>query len=63
MPELKFDPAAMDEAAKIAMEDFKNTFPDEEKVSFARWWKKHYMKAGHKRLARGLLLYAPKKES
>lgn len=47
----------MDEAAKKAEEQIKNI--DQETIKpIANWWKKNYMKAGHKRLAKVLLKYA-----
>lgn len=53
-------PADMDAAAKKAADDLSNLSPDCVKA-VAQWWKDHYMKAGHKRLARVLLGTLPKK--
>ena len=49
----------MDEAAEAAAEQLKEV-PEEHIKSIANWWKKNYMKAGHKRLAKTLLKYADK---
>ena len=47
----------MDEAAKIADEDLGNLQATHVKA-VADWWKKHYLKSGHKRLAKILLKHA-----
>jgi hypothetical protein len=52
----------MDKAAEVAEEELKD-IPIDTVIFVANWWKKHYLKAGHKRLAKILLKYAPKKES
>jgi hypothetical protein len=44
----------MDAAAKAAGDDLK-TLPAENVQAVAAWWAKHYLLAGHKRLARTLL--------
>lgn len=49
---------AMDNAAKIAEEDLKSLSKEEEIKIAANWWKRHYMAAGHKRLAKTLLKFA-----
>jgi len=54
-----YDPAQMDLAANDA-EAALTDVPHEALESVATWWKQHYMKAGHKRLGRILLQYAPK---
>ncbi len=52
----------MDKAAELAEEKLKEINIDHIQ-SIAGWWRDNYMKAGHKRLAKILLTYAPKKES
>jgi len=52
----------MDSAAEFAKEQLKNV-PEDHIRSVANWWKKHYLKSGHKRLAKVLLTYASKKEN
>jgi len=49
--------AKMDEAAEKAVEDFKVVVASEPNgvEAVARWWKDHYIQAGHKRLARILM--------
>lgn len=61
------DRQAMDSAAVDAENDAAENIPDEPLNVVANWWKKHYIKAGHKRLAakylqRILLRYASKEE-
>lgn len=53
------DRQAMDNAAADAEND-SNTVDDNSMQEVANWWKRWYLKAGHKRLARVLLQYAPK---
>jgi len=48
------DKEKMDQAAQGAKKDL-DTIPNDYIISLANWWKKWYMKAGHKRLARVLL--------
>ena len=48
------DREKMDKAAEEADKDLQ-AIPEDHVVSVATWWKKWYMKAGHKRLARILL--------
>ncbi|MCJ7759857.1 hypothetical protein MUP59_01785 [Candidatus Bathyarchaeota archaeon] len=48
--------AGMDAAAKDADKEL-HTLPAEAVTYVANWWQKHYMKAGHKRLARLLFSY------
>jgi len=57
----KFDPQAMDNAAAEAENDLLNV-DEQALVKVANWWRKWYMKAGHKRLGRILLQYAEKEE-
>jgi len=51
----------MDEAAKLAKEDF-DTLPEEIKKGAAAWIRKWYLKAGYKRLGRLLVSYAKEQE-
>ena len=55
------DKQKMDAAAVEAEQDIELVSSDA-LTDVARWWKKWYYKAGHKRLARVLLQYAPKEE-
>ncbi len=48
----------MDAAAEIALNELRDEMPQTVTVPIARWWAKHYMKAGHKRLGRGLVQLA-----
>lgn len=48
------DREKMDKAAAEAEEDL-NNLSNEAVKEIGAWWRKHYMKAGHKRLARVLL--------
>lgn len=51
----KMDNAAADAQNELVdMENVEEHFP-----AVAAWWKRHYRKAGHKRLAYILLEYAP----
>lgn len=52
----------MDKAAELADEELKEISKDSV-ILVADWWKKHYLKSGHKRLAKILLTFATKKES
>lgn len=45
----------MDEAAAQAKADLLATVPAEMIAAVGQWWDRHYLKAGHKRLARILL--------
>lgn len=45
----------MDAAAVAAIEDLKTKVPAASVKDVADWWKRHYLAAGHKRLARALL--------
>ena len=56
------DKDKMDEAAISAERDIRDTELDTFR-RVATWWKKWYLKTGHKRLARVLLQYAPKEDS
>ncbi|MCK9293182.1 hypothetical protein M0P25_03845 [archaeon] len=47
----------MDEAALIAENEL-NMIPLEHIKSISIWWKKNYLKAGHKRLAKLLLAHS-----
>ena len=49
---------AMDHAAEAAAKDLMDNIPAEHAQAIALWWKKHYLKAGHKRLGRLLVKYA-----
>ena len=51
-------PEQMDIAAEAALEELKATLPQTIYIPVARWFKNHYMKAGHKRLGRGLVAIA-----
>lgn len=51
-------PAEMDEAAKEAKADLGNCTSEKSVSEVAAWWKKWYMKAGHKRLGRLLVTIA-----
>ena len=55
------DRQSMDTAAASAEADLEN-IPEEALQVVANWWKKWYPDAGHKRLARVLLQYAPKEK-
>lgn len=54
------DKMAMEMAAGEAEQDANENVPDEAMNEVAIWWKRHYLKAGHKRLARILLQHASK---
>lgn len=56
-----FDPAAMDTAAAEAKEKLKD-LPKEVVSVVAKWFKDHYLKAGHKRLGRMLVAIAKAEE-
>lgn len=45
----------MDAAAEKAKADLLATVPPEMVAAVGQWWAKHYLDAGHKRLARILL--------
>jgi len=51
-------PEQMDKAAEAALEELKATLPQTVYIPVARWFKNNYMKAGHKRLGRGLVAIA-----
>jgi len=51
--------AQMDSAAVDAENDLNNVDPDA-LAKVATWWKRWFKKAGHKRLGRILVQYAPK---
>lgn len=53
--------ANMDEAAKLAIDEF-DTLPEETKKIAAVWVRKWYLKAGYKRLGRYLVKYAKELE-
>ena len=53
----------MDKAAALAEEKLKADLAIGSVRQVADWWREHYPKAGHKRLAKILLTYATKKES
>jgi hypothetical protein len=50
-----------DEAAEAAEKDLRENYDDNEIYIMAKWWKEHYLKAGHKRLGRVLLKVAKEK--
>ena len=50
----EFDPHAMDMAAEAAQKDLETLDPEAVKA-IAKWWRKWYLQAGHKRLARIIL--------
>lgn len=56
------DKQAMDSAAVDAENDAAENISDKTLSVVADWWKDHYLKAGHKRLARILLQYASKEK-
>ena len=47
----------MDKAAEVAEQEFK-AMSQHITVPMARWWLKHYLKAGHKRLGRMMVQHA-----
>jgi len=53
----QFDPSIMDAAAETADGDLESLDRAAVKL-LANWWLRHYMGAGHRRLARLLLKYA-----
>ena len=53
----EFNPAAMDAAAKTAMDQF-GKFSKDDQSKFSCWFAAHYIDAGHKRLGRGLVKLA-----
>ena len=57
MAEKVFDPDQMDAAADEAMKAL-GELPQSIYIPVARWFKDHYLKAGHKRLGRGLVAIA-----
>ena len=57
MAKQEFDPMAMDAAAEAAMKEL-GELPQVVYIPVARWFAKHYLKAGHKRLGRGLVAIA-----
>lgn len=66
------DKDKMDRAATDAENDLTDivdklslptSVPEGMLAGIADWWRRHYLKAGHKRFARILLQYAPKEES
>jgi len=59
MPETDF--AAMDEAGKEALKEMEK-LPKKSIIDMGTWWKTWYTKAGHKRLARGLIAYMKKND-
>lgn len=52
-----FDPGEMENAAREANSELR---PDMTILEVSLWWKKWYMKAGHKRLGRLLVSLTPK---
>lgn len=57
MPKQEFNPEAMDAAAGIADKELRE-MNQNQTVMVARWFRKHYLKAGHKRLGRALVAFA-----
>lgn len=58
----------MDRAAREAAEELEKARLESDDnakaIEFvAQWWRRNYLKAGHKRLARALLEYAPKAQT
>lgn len=49
------DKTAMETAAIKAKADLLATVPPEMVAAVGQWWAKHYLEAGHKRLARIIL--------
>lgn len=59
------DAARMDAAATDAQQELdklEEQYP-EGVAAIAKWWNEHYGPAGHKRLGRILIQYAPKEET
>jgi len=54
--EVKEEKASMDDAATVATVELSQNFLGWTAVDLARWWEKHYQKAGHKRLGRALVV-------
>jgi len=52
----------MDEAAEIAADELEEIQKTTDISKVANWMKKHYMKAGYKRLSKVLLAYTKKGE-
>ena len=50
-------PQQMDEAAELAMKEL-GKLPQTCYIPVARWFRNHFMRAGHKRLGRGLVQIA-----
>lgn len=50
-----YDPEKMDNAAMEAINDLHNSIPQTAYFQVAQWWKRHYLKAGHKRLGRAMV--------
>ena len=51
----KRTPAQMDDAAVEAQNDLTDFIDQEALEKVAAWWRKHYLKCGHKRLGRILV--------
>lgn len=51
------DQVLMDQAAESAAKEL-DEMPNGPVKEVANWWKRHYLKAGHKRLAQRLLKHA-----
>jgi hypothetical protein len=54
---MSLTPEEMDKAAQDAETEFKK-MSQHVTVPVARWWKDHYLKAGHKRLGRMVVAFA-----
>lgn len=52
-------PEEMDEAAEQAKQELEQKIQSMTALDLASWWKKHYQKAGHKRLGRVLVNLTP----
>lgn len=52
-------PEEMDEAAEQAKQELEKSIQSMSALELASWWKKHYQKAGHKRLGRVLVSLNP----
>ena len=54
--------SSMDEAAEVAADELEEIQKTTDISKVANWMKKHYMKAGYKRLSKVLLAYTKKGE-
>ena len=51
----EWNPEEADLEAKTAADELLDMGPDATVAQLADWWRRHYQKAGHKRLARVLM--------